>query len=345
MNTEHPRRRNLRIFALGAAAVFVIALAAVYFWWGGYFASRPAGAPVTLNFAISPYVGLALAYVAQDRHLFDEENLKVNFLNYQSGKASLDAAIGGAADLAGVGDLPVMFAANAGIPVTVIAILSKADEDLGLVVRRDHGITRVTEIRGKRIGVTFKSSGHYALSGFLLSRHMALSDIVVKNLQPDDLIAQLESGALDGIVTWEPSLTTAQIALGGNGATFYAKDLYNIQFTIAGLRPVVENKKDAILRLLRALKKAESFYSADPQASSMSIANHTGMPLELVQRLMPRYRIDLELGQSLVMALEDESRWAIDNRLIAQRKMPNFMNHVSLEPMLAVKPGAVTIVH
>ena len=345
MNPGYWRRSSPWILALGGAAVVVVALAAAYFSWSGYFAARPKGAPVTLNIAHAPYFGLALAYIAHDRHLFEEENLRVNFLPYSTGKTSLQAVTAGAADLAGLGDLPVMFAANAGVPVTVIAMLSKADQDIGLVVRRDRGITRVREIRGKRIGVTFGTAGHFALSGLLLSRHLAMSDISVKNLPPGDLIAQLKGGALDGIVTWEPHLNNAQVALGENGAIFFAENLYNDPYMMAGLRAVIEEKQDAIRRLLRAMKKAESLYSADPQASYPSIANHIGMPLELVQRLMPRYHIALELGQSLIMSLEDETRWAMKNRLIPGHKVPNFMNHVALEPMLAVKPNAVTIIH
>jgi len=43
--------------------------------------------------------------------------------------------------------------------------------------------------------------------------------------------------------------------------------------------------------------------------------------------------------------LEDESRWAIRNKLIDRADMPNYLNHVALDALKAVSPAAVTIIH
>jgi len=51
------------------------------------------------------------------------------------------------------------------------------------------------------------------------------------------------------------------------------------------------------------------------------------------------------LDQSLVLALEDEARWAIKNKLTSKTKVPNYLNHIHLDALKSVAPSAVTIIH
>ena len=61
--------------------------------------------------------------------------------------------------------------------------------------------------------------------------------------------------------------------------------------------------------------------------------------------LWPQYRFNVMLDQSLLLALEDELRWAIRNTLVDGVDMPNYLNHVSLDALKAVSPAAVTVIH
>lgn len=52
-------------------------------------------------------------------------------------------------------------------------------------------------------------------------------------------------------------------------------------------------------------------------------------------------RTDQEPAGSL--ALEDESMWAMTNRLTAATKLPNYLDFIYLQGLRAVKPDAVRI--
>ena len=59
----------------------------------------------------------------------------------------------------------------------------------------------------------------------------------------------------------------------------------------------------------------------------------------------PTYRFKMGLDQGLILALEDESRWAVDTSLVPARPMPNFLDYMYLDALVAVDPAAVTVIH
>jgi hypothetical protein len=54
--------------------------------------------------------------------------------------------------------------------------------------------------------------------------------------------------------------------------------------------------------------------------------------------------LSLTLDQSLVLAMEDEARWMIENNLTADKQVPNFLDFIHEEALEAIKPQAVNII-
>jgi NitT/TauT family transport system substrate-binding protein len=102
----------------------------------------------------------------------------------------------------------------------------------------------------------------------------------------------------------------------------------------------IQNRPAALERLLRALIQAEELLTTHPQAKTSIIA----------QRLHPepglqgnRFTYHVSLDQGLLLTLEDEAAWMIQNRLTGQTKIPNFMNYLDPGPLLKVQPKAVQL--
>ena len=51
----------------------------------------------------------------------------------------------------------------------------------------------------------------------------------------------------------------------------------------------------------------------------------------------------VSLDQSLLLALEDESRWAVKNGLTHRKTLPNYLDYLYLDGLQGVKPEAVMI--
>lgn len=75
-----------------------------------------------------------------------------------------------------------------------------------LVVRSDRSIATLADLKGKKIGLPFNTSAHFAMLGVLRKAGLSTSDVQLINLKPDALMATWASGSLDGAYIWHPFL-------------------------------------------------------------------------------------------------------------------------------------------
>lgn len=328
------------------AVLFALALAAVLLQrWHG---SRPAPAvPLAYTLTIasnSAYVGTCPVTVAVGSGYFLREGVAASLQTHLTGKGALEAALSGKAGLATTADIPIMFAAMQKVPVSVVATFFKTEHDHGIVARRDRGIATLADLKGKRIGVTLGTSAHFVLDGFLSRQHLARGDVEVIDLKPERFGAALAAGQVDAIATWEPFLDTLLGALGRNGALFYAQDIYEIPYSLAGSRDFVAANPELMRRVLRALEHGVRDCRERPAHAravmSAVLRADTGAWAARWQRL----EFGMTLDQGLILALEDESRWALANGLAAPGETPNFLDNMYLDALVHVAPAAVTVI-
>ncbi len=79
-----------------------------------------------------------------------------------------------------------------------------------MLARQDRGIKAPEDLKGKTVGITAGSSGHFFLSLFLTYHQMPMSDVKIVDLEPARLSQALIEGQVDAIVTWEPYINTNQ---------------------------------------------------------------------------------------------------------------------------------------
>lgn len=300
--------------------------------------------PVTLA-AETSYAGSGLVLIAQAKGYFAEEGLKLTIRSQSTGKAALETALNGEADLATVAEIPVMFAAINGRPVSIVATIFRTEKDHGIIARKDKGIAKPANLKGKRIGATLGTSGHFALDAFLIQQKLSIGDLKLRNLKPEEMAVALPKGDIDAAATWRPHLSALQTRLGDNGMTFYTEGAYEITFNIAGTRDYIAGHPGTIEKFLRALIRAERFSKEEAGVARKLMAEAMGMDAARLLEMWPGYRFGVSLDQGLLLALENEARWAIRNKLVKKAGMPNYLNHIHLDGLAAVKPAAVTIIH
>jgi len=230
-------------------------------------------------------------------------------------------------------------------PVSIVATISTVEKDPGVIGRKDKGILTPAHLNGKRIGVTLGTSGHFMLDALLLRHKLSTDDVMLHDLQPQELAEALLQGDVDAVATWEPYLGALRTQLGANGIIFYSEGIYELPFNIAGTRDYVVSHPEMIKKLVRALIRAERSCRDEPDAARQIIASAMNVSLEDLQEVWPTYRFNVTLDQSLLLTLEDETRWAIKNELTNRTNIPNYLDHVYLDALEAVMPTAVTVIH
>ncbi|WP_371868144.1 ABC transporter substrate-binding protein [Pseudoduganella rivuli] len=334
------RTLQRRLISLVLAAA--VAAAGIYAWREGGSSSLP---PETVVIAISAsYVGSCPVVAAQERGFFSRAGVNAQLQPHPSGKSALAASMQGKAQLATAADIPIMFAIMEQEPVSVIATIFKSDRDHGLLARPGSGVTGPASLKGKRIGVSFGTSAHFVLNAILNRQLLATTDVTLRNMQADQFAAALDKGEVDVVSTWEPYLGTVQSQLGGKGTVFYAEDLYEIPYNLAGSREYVVSHPETLKKVLRAVIQGATWCRDEPAAAQALVAKLMKPQGEQWRALWPTYRFGVSLDQGLLLALEDETRWALANKL-ASGPMPNYLNAIDFKPLKAVAPGAVTIIH
>ncbi|MBI3726742.1 MAG: NrtA/SsuA/CpmA family ABC transporter substrate-binding protein [Burkholderiales bacterium] len=291
------------------------------------------------------YVGTCSITAAREKGYFAKEGIVVLIQSHSSGKAAMEAVVQGQAHLGTVADIPVMFAGLDQRPVAAIATIFKTDKDHGIVGRRDRGILQPADLKGKRVGVTLSTSGHFTLSAFLNRQKLSVKDVTMINYKPEEFADAIERGEVDAVASWEPFLNTMMTRLGDNGVVFYGKDVYESLYNVVGMRSYISAEPETINKVLRALDQGSNYCNEMPDAAR--VLHEAGKKTNTKEQraAWATYRFEIGLDQGLLLALEDQARWAIKNKLTNKTEVPNYLDYIYLDGMEKVKPSAVTIIH
>lgn len=65
---------------------------------------------------------------------------------------------------------------------------------------------------------------------------------------------------------------------------------------------------------------------------------------EYMATVWPDHQFSLSLDESLVLAMEEEGRWMINNNLTTPEKISDYRNYIYMKGLEKVKPESVNII-
>jgi sulfonate transport system substrate-binding protein len=304
---------------------------------------KPAGPPEKVTIACSATTDSVLAQVAQVRNYYREEGLEAIQHLYPYGKLALQEVLEGKADFATVAETPVMFAIMKGARISIIATIESSDRGNAVIARKDRGILTLTDLKGKKVAMTAGTTSEFFLDALLAVNGIAHDEVKSLNLKPEEMSAALANGDIDAISTFITYAIPAQEKLGDRGITFHDKNIYTSTFNIVATQEFIRKNPGKVGKLLRALVRAEDFVRQNPVEAQRIVADFSGVDVKIVRDIWTATRFNVSLDQGLLLALEEESRWAIQNRLTTAREVPNFLEFIYIDGLRSVKPEAVSI--
>ena len=231
-------------------------------------------------------VQVLLSY-ADKSGLFSRAGLKYSMHPFPAGPAMLPAIAANEVDIAWMGEFPAVTGYANKIPLTIFMIEQEFKSHIRLVVQPDSGIRTLADLRGKKIGVTFGSSGHNHILIALEKGGLKASDVTLVNLQPGHMPGAFVTKAVDAVLTWESNVGVIEK---NGGVPIATTD--SIGTTLIGVWVVrqqyLKENPDNIQKFLRAWEMAMDRFSKDRLSVLKPEADRLGQTPEGMAEVVDR---------------------------------------------------------
>jgi len=287
---------------------------------------------------------LALFMIAEDQGFFSKGGVDVKVKYYTTGRLALDGMFDGEVDLATPAETPIVFSSFERGDFSIVATIGSSDNDMAIVARKDRGISKASDLKGKHITTHKASAAHFFLHSFLIKNGLSEQDIKLSFKHPDELVPALASGQIDAFSMRRQYASKAKTLLRDNVTVFEEPGLYLKTYNLVASNTFIKDRPQAVRSLLQALMKSEEFVKKYPEHAQRIVSTKTGIKESEITVIWPDLRFEISLEQSLLITLENEARWAIRNKLTDRKKIPNYLNYIHLDALEAVKSKGVTII-
>ncbi|KLN63441.1 MULTISPECIES: ABC transporter substrate-binding protein [Vibrio] len=277
--------------------------------------ARPSSSQIKIGVSLTPLSSPFL--IAEQLGLFKHFDLDVTLYPCSSGVACTQLMLDRSVDYATASESVVMFQSFARDDVSLLVSFVESDNDLKLLTLNPVNIQNVSDLDGKRVGIVKGTASEFYFDSVLISNSAQQIEIEKIYLQPHELVPALLSYRVEAISAWEPMgfeadlLSVAEVSNLGN------KGVYQLSYNLITRAPYLEFVGDEPVRLLRALDMAIEWINNNPDRALSIIAQRLDIPLSQVEWSWDDYLFRLSLGNSLLSNLQLQSRWAIENGLVA----------------------------
>ena len=336
---------GLRKTKVWMAAVAVLLIGSVATLWTLQYLAHKRVPLSTVTIAVPGQINSATVIVAMAQNLFTEAGVAVVNQPHALGKDALKALLEDKADLALMTDSPFMGGLLAGNDIAVLAAVSQSRHSMGIVVHKDHGIHSMQDLAGKSVSVTQGTNLPYFLELMLQTNGIDSRTVTQKQVPLDANFGTFREGKVDAAVAYQPALAQMEQTMGDRIQVFYGDDVYAFRFLLIGKRSYIDSHSPEIRRVLSALVAASASIAKNPTQARQAVGQFLHMDDATMARVFDPRDYGIALDQSILLALDDQTRWAMARGLIKQGPMPNYLNAMKYQDLEAVMPTAVTMVH
>ncbi len=312
--------------------------------WHVYRAKRERMAAVgSITVGISNTEVAWVFYIADEIGFFIDNGVNVTLRSFESGLDAYKAMLNGEVDVSSPTEYVVVGGVFRHEKTPIIATIVKADF-FHIVGRKDRGIGKAVDLAGKRIGLAQHTIEEFYLGRFLDLNGMSIRDVTLVDMGFSAAVGAIKEGQVDAVVTLPPYYDSVKIFFGDDLADWSAQSGQWLFAVIAGRNDWVARNTDLVVRLLKAIDQANLHIAQHPKEAKAIVQKRLNLDAASVERAWQRNYYSLSFDQSLLLAMEDEARWMIENNLAKERVVPDFTKYFYIEGLNAAKPEAVDII-
>ena len=125
-----------------------------------------------------------------------------SFVTVRAGPEVVSAMAAGSLDLCNIGSSPMVVGYANGLKASMVYVYKNIGDSENLVVQGNSGITGLAGLRGKKIGLPFNSSAHFAAVAALKGAGMSLSEVRLVNMRGDQIVQAWQRREIDASYIW-----------------------------------------------------------------------------------------------------------------------------------------------
>ncbi len=281
-------------------------------------------------------------YIADERGMFKANGLNVTIKNYETGLAASNATLKGAVDLAVMSEFVAAQKALQKENISIIANYDKSQR-FYLVCRKNRGIENVSNLRGKKVGVAKGTIAEFYLGRFLELHGMNMGDVTLVDIKPSQSVNVFDTGNVDAIMGLQSDIDKIRQEQADGKVIWPAQSGQLTCNLVAGRNDWVVNHPELINRFLKSLDQASDYLSDHPAEAKAILQKRLNYDDLYIANTWQEHQFSLSLDQSLIIAMEDEARWMINNNLTTERIIPDFRKYIYTKGLEEVKPELVKI--
>lgn len=209
-------------------------------------------------------------------------NVKTDFVTVGAGSQVIAAIAGNSMDICNVGSSPMVVGFAQGIKMSMVYVEKYITDSECLAVRKDAGINSLKDLKGKKIGMPFNTSVHFAMLAALKTVGLSASDVTLINVKADSILATWQRKDIDGAYIWHPVLGDL---LADNGKLLLKTGDLAASGTLVFDGIVVRNefkekRPELVLAYLKEYDKLATMYEKQPQEVVKVLAPYLAMTPE-----------------------------------------------------------------
>jgi len=286
----------------------------------------------------------SLIYIAQHQNFFKGYGLDVTLTERETGVLTTNDLFSDRVDVAMGGEfvfVPLSFQRS---DFKILGAIATTNS-LEVIARKDRGIGQPSDLKGKKIGVSRRTQADFFLGSFLSFNGILSKEITTVDLKPSALVEAIVNGDIDAAINFQPFAHLTRKRLGINGIAWPGQNGRDYYLLIVSSDRFVSTHPQIVERLLKALLEAEDFVQRDPAAAQAIVEQSLHLDHDIVSSTWAKTDFRLRLDQDLLILMEDEAKWFMQNKFTDKTTLPNYLDFIYMVGLEKVAPVAVTIIH
>lgn len=214
-----------------------------------------------------------------------------------------NAPIGGA-----IGDTPVIVRGN-GVPVKAVGLMGGGALTV-VVGRKDRGIERIEDLKGKKISVlSFADTTYYALLGALASKNISKNDVNAQAVGPAAVASLVVAGTVDACACtpdWEIDVREGV----KDTVSLPTKDYFqSMSQAILASDKMIAERPDMVRAIVKATLRGMKYVMDDPAKAATAYVEASPSfkgKEELMKKILANYKSRTYEGQSELGAMDPQ---------------------------------------